>query len=161
MPGTISGHIVCGAPFPARGHQHRLASRRKGPPVLTQTLPAIKAGLLASITAIVGAALVAKSGVLAQTTFPDPNANCPPAECGQVSPLIPMQSAEAVHMGLVWKKNSPNPKILYHARFPEYTPNDVADPALTDLAISLGAFTTVGRQFDSSLRDVLHGFDPF
>jgi len=72
-----------------------------------------------------------------------------------------MQSAEAVHMGLVWKKNSPNPKILYHARFPEYTPNDVADPALTDLAISRGAFTTAGRQFDSSLRDVLHGFDPF
>ncbi len=101
------------------------------------------------------------SGVSAQATFPDPNANCPRAECGQVSPLIPMQSTEAVHMGLVWKKDSANPKILFHARFPEYTPNDMADPALIDLAISLGAFTTGGRQFDSSLRDVLHGFDPF
>ena len=26
-------------------------------------------------------------GASAQATFPDPNANCPPAECGQVSPL--------------------------------------------------------------------------
>ena len=133
--------------------------------MLAQRIPAIKAGTLAGITAVVCAllylSLVPKSGVLAQATFPDPNANCSPSECGQVSPLIPMQSAEAVHMGLVWKKSSPNPKILYHARFPEYTPNDVADPALTDLAISLGAFTTAGRQFDSSLRDVLHGFDPF
>jgi hypothetical protein len=97
----------------------------------------------------------------AQATFPDPNADCPLAQCGQVSPLIPMQSAEAVHMGLVWRKDSPNPKILYHARFPEYTPNDVADPALIDLAIAQGALTTAGNQFNSSLRDVLHGFDPF
>jgi hypothetical protein len=81
--------------------------------------------------------------------------------CGEVSPLIPMQSTEAVHMGLVWKKGSQNPKILFHARFPEYTPNDVADPALIDMAIGLGAFTTPGLQFNSSLRDVLHGFDPF
>ena len=57
-------------------------------------------------------------GASAQGTFPDPNANCPPAECGQVSPFIPMQSAEAVHMGLVWKKDSQNPKILFHSRFP-------------------------------------------
>ena len=84
-----------------------------------------------------------------------------PSLCGAVSPLIPMQSAEAVHMGLVWKRNSPTPKILFHGRFPEYTPNDVADPALVDLAISLGAFSTPGLQFNSSLRDVLHGFDPF
>ena len=97
----------------------------------------------------------------AQGTFPDPNANCPRATCGEVSPLIPMQSTEAVHMGLVWKRNSATPKILFHARFPEYTPNDVADPALTDLAIQRGAFTTPGLQFNSSLRDVLHGFDPF
>lgn len=97
----------------------------------------------------------------AQVTFPDPNADCPRAQCGQVSPLIPMQSAEAVHMGLVWKKNSPTPKILYHSRFPEYTPNDVADPVLTDLAIARGALTTEGNQFNSSLRDVIHGFDPF
>ena len=97
----------------------------------------------------------------AQSTFTDPNANCPHATCGEVSPLIPMQSAEAVHMGLVWKRNSSTPKILFHARFPEYTPNDVADPALTDLAIQRGALTTPGNQFNSSLRDVLHGFDPF
>lgn len=97
----------------------------------------------------------------AQTGFPDPNANCPPAVCGQVSPFIPMQSTEAVHMGLVWKRNSETPKILFHARFPEYTPNDMADPALTDLAISRGALITPGNQFNSSLRDVLHGFDPF
>src|SRR5688572_17752792 len=98
--------------------------------------------------------------VMAQNRLPDPN-TCAPSECGQVSPLIPMQSTEAVHMGLVWKKNSQRPKILFHARFPEYTPNDVADPALTDLAIARGAFVTPGLQFNSSLRDVLHGFDPF
>lgn len=94
-------------------------------------------------------------------TFPDPNVNCPRAACGQVSPFIPMQSSEAVHMGLVWKRNSSTPKILFHSRFPEYTPNDMADPALIDLAISRGALTTAGNQFNSSLRDVLHGFDPF
>ena len=99
--------------------------------------------------------------VSAQGGFPDPNANCPHATCGEVSPFVPMQSTEAVHMGLVWKRNSPTPKILFHARFPEYTPNDVSDPALVDLAISRGAFTTPGLQFNSSLRDVLHGFDPF
>src|SRR6266567_2131468 len=99
--------------------------------------------------------------VTAQGTFPDPNANCPHATCGEVSPLIPMQSTEAVHMGLVWKRSSATPKILFHARFPEYTPNDMADPALIDLAIQRGAFTTAGNQFNSSLRDVLHGFDPF
>jgi hypothetical protein len=97
----------------------------------------------------------------AQEAFPDPNANCPPSQCGQVSPFIPMQSVEAVHMGLVWKSGSQNPKILFHARFPEYRGTDMADPAITDLAISRGALTTAGNQFNSSLRDVLHGFDPF
>src|SRR5688572_17663710 len=82
------------------------------------------------------------------------------AVCGEVSPLIPMQSAEAVHMGLVWKSNSQRPKILFHGRFPEFTPNDVADSVLTDLAIARGALITPGLQFNSSLRDVLHGFDP-
>lgn len=72
-----------------------------------------------------------------------------------------MQSAEAVHMGLVWKSTSQHPKILFHGRFPEYSPNDVADPQLTDLAIARGALITPGLQFNSSLRDVLHGFDPF
>ena len=97
----------------------------------------------------------------AQSAFPNPNANCPHATCGEVSPFIPMQSTEAVHMGLVWKRNSTTPKILFHARFPEYTPNDVSDPALIDLSIARGAFSTPGLQFNSSLRDVLHGFDPF
>jgi Domain of unknown function (DUF1929)/Kelch motif len=106
--------------------------------------------------------LTSWSGSSAQgVVFPDPNANCPPSECGHVSPLIPMQSVEAVHMGLVWKKNSQNPKILFHARFPEYAPNDMSDPALVDRAIERGALTTAGNQFNSSLRDVLHGFDPF
>jgi hypothetical protein len=105
--------------------------------------------------------LALRSGASAQSTFPDPNANCPPAECGHVSPLIPMQSVEAVHMGLVWKKRSQSPKILFHARFPEYVPNDMADPRLVDLAIARGALTTAGNQFNSSLRDVIHGFDPF
>ncbi|PWT83589.1 MAG: hypothetical protein C5B44_00315 [Acidobacteria bacterium] len=97
----------------------------------------------------------------AQSGFPDPNANCPHAICGEVSPFIPMQSTEAVHMGLVWKRSSDTPKILFHSRFSEYTPNDIADPAIIDLAIARGAFSTPGLQFNSSLRDVLHGFDPF
>jgi hypothetical protein len=102
-----------------------------------------------------------REDVSAQGGFPDPNANCPRAQCGEVSPFIPMQSVEAVHMGLVWKKNSQNPKILFHARFPEYSGTDMADPVLTDLAIARGALTTAGDQFRASLRDVLHGFDPF
>ena len=39
---------------------------------------------------------VTDTGVSAQGTFPDPNLNCPKAECGEVSPFIPMQSTEAV-----------------------------------------------------------------
>ena len=42
------------------------------------------------------------------------------ARCGELSPLIPMQSTEAVHMGLVWKRGSDAPKLLFHSRFPEY-----------------------------------------
>ena len=121
----------------------RLASRRN---------------LASKLCLLIGATwiLVPPGGAVAQ-----PSTCTDPSTCGKVSPLIPMQSAEAVHMGLVWKKNSQNPKILYHGRFPEYTPNDIADPNLVDLAISLGAFTTPGPQFNSSLRDVIHGFDPF
>ena len=85
--------------------------------------------------------------------------------CGEVSPLIPMQSTEAVHMGLVWKQGSQTPKLLFHARFPEYTPNDVADPAVVDAAIGAGALTNGANDFNPSLRDVLHpamrdGSDP-
>src|SRR5688500_15385088 len=115
---------------------------------------------LAWLAAAVGQAPLAVPLAQAQTA-PACGTVADPARCGQVSPLIPMQSSEAVHMGLVWKKHSQSPKILFHARFPEYTVNDMADPALTDLAISLGAFATPGLQFNSSLRDVLHGFDPF
>jgi hypothetical protein len=117
------------------------------------------------LVTLVGSLAVSLAGrhedASAQGGFPDPNANCPRAECGEVSSFIPMQSVEAVHMGLVWKKNSQNPKILFHARFPEYSGTDMADPAITDLAISRGALTTAGDQFRASLRDVLHGFDPF
>ena len=106
-------------------------------------------------------ALVLSADVTAQQTFPDPNAGLAPEQFGQVSPLIPMQSTEAVHMGLVWKANEGTPKILYHSRFPEYRVNDMSDPDLVDQAIELGALTTAGLQFNTSLRDVLHGFDPF
>jgi hypothetical protein len=44
-------------------------------------------------------------GEMAFAQQPDPRSTK-----GEVSPLIPMQSAEAVHMGLVWKKRSQTPK---------------------------------------------------
>src|SRR5438309_11717481 len=119
----------------------------------------MKAFAAVSACALMWVALGFSSSASAQGAFPDPNANCPPSQCGQVSPLIPMQSTEGVHMGLVWKKNSQKPKILFHARFSEYTANDMADPALVDLAIARGALTTAGQQFNSSLRDVMQGFD--
>src|SRR5262249_9952796 len=78
------------------------------------------------------------------------------ALCGEVSPLIPMQSTEAVHMGLVWKKGLQKPKVLFHSRFPEYTPNDVADPVVVDAAIAAGALFNGVNDFNNSLRDVLH-----
>jgi hypothetical protein len=115
---------------------------------------------LAWLAAAVGQAPLAVPHAQAQTA-PACGTVADPARCGQVSPLIPMQSSEAVHMGLVWKKHSQSPKILFHARFPEYIVNDMSDPALVDLAIERGALSTPGLQFNSSLRDVLHGFDPF
>src|SRR5918993_4564913 len=94
--------------------------------------------------------------------FPDPN-SCNPAVCGKTSPLIPMQSSEAVHMGLVWKRDSNTPKLLYHARFPEYVPNDVADPAMTDAVINtprdangVSLMDNGVIDFNRALRDVLH-----
>jgi hypothetical protein len=81
---------------------------------------------------------------------------CPRAICGEISPLIPMQSAEAVHMGLVWKRGSDRPKIMFHSRFPEYTPDDVADPEVVDGAIAAGALLNGDNDFNSALRDVLH-----
>ena len=124
----------------------------------------------ATSTLCVLAWLASGSGpdVLAQTApgaFPDPN-TCDPAACGKVSPLIPMQSTEAVHMGLVWKKGSDVPKILYHARFPEYIPNDVADPAIVDSILAsprdpasgLSLVDNGSNDFNRSLRDVLNPF---
>jgi hypothetical protein len=124
------------------------------------TTTRLKMLTLAALLAVAAVWTTPRFDVSAQAVT-DPNVNCPRAECGQVSPLIPMQSAEAVHMGLVWKQNAQTPKILFHSRFPEYTPNDMSDPALTDLAIARGALTTAGNQFNTTLRDVLHGFDPF
>jgi hypothetical protein len=137
-----------------------VSSIERGDQLMSSVRRLVVAVAAASTCALAGYVL-GPEDISAQSTFPDPNANCPPAECGQVSPFIPMQSVEAVHMGLVWKKNSQKPKILYHSRFPEYSVNDMADPALVDLAIERGALTTPGLQFNSSLRDVLHGFDPF
>jgi hypothetical protein len=87
------------------------------------------------------------------------------AVCGDVSPLIPMQSAEAVHMGLIWRRDSETPKVLFHARFPQYIPNDVADPDVVDAAIAADALDNGVNDFNASLRDVLHpsfqdGSDP-
>ncbi len=98
-------------------------------------------------------------------SFPDPNAGLDPALFGRVSPFIPMQSVEAVHLGLVWKKDSDQPKLLYHARFPEYIPNDVADPAIID-QLTGAPRDASGRSpmdngridFNLSLRDVLNPF---
>src|SRR5262247_3479447 len=118
-------------------------------------------GLVALVTGIVWLLLATSPIAPSRITSAQVDDCLDRARCGEVSPLIPMQSTEAVHMGLVWRRNSPTPKLLYHARFPEYTPNDMADPALTDLAIARGALTTAGNQSNSSLRDVLHGFDPF
>ena len=117
----------------------------------------------AAILASAGISLTLGSfgSVSAAQEFRDPNAGLAREVFGALSALIPMQSTEAVHMGLVWKRGSNRPKILYHSRFPEYRGTDVADPELTDFAISLGALTTPGLQFNASLRDVLHGFDPF
>ena len=124
----------------------------------------VLACLTGAVCGIVWAAAGLTPGVSAQSsgTFPDPN-TCNPAECGRTSPLIPMQSAEAVHMGLVWKKSSSTPKILYHARFPEYVPNDVADPAIVDSILTtprdgtgLSLMDNGLNNFNASLRDVLH-----
>ena len=65
----------------------------------------IFASAIAAACAGAGLMLGAHRPVAAQNGG-DPNAGLDPAEFGMVSPLIPMQSTEAVHMGLVWKKNS-------------------------------------------------------
>lgn len=130
------------------------------------------AGAVAVCVCLVSGIGPATSAQSVPSTFRDPN-DCDPAACGKTSPLVPMQSTEAVHMGLVWKRNSDTPKILYHARFPEYTPNDVADPAVVDGVLASprdpGSGSTLMDNgvddFNRSLRDVLHpsfrdGTDP-
>src|SRR5688500_9800618 len=132
---------------------------------MKRSVLACAAGALCG-TLWLGAALM--PGISAQGTpspFPDPN-SCNPAVCGKTSPLIPMQSSEAVHMGLVWQKDSQTPKILYHARFPEYVPNDIADPAIVDSILrsprdatsGLSLMDNGGNDFNRSLRDVLNPF---
>ncbi len=126
-------------------------------------LACVAAGLSAAAWLAIGRSPVAAQG--APDSFPDPN-TCDPAVCGRTSPLIPMQSTEAVHMGLVWKRDSPTPKLLYHARFPEYTPNDVADPAIVDAVVisprdAASGFSLVdngANDFNRALRDVLNPF---
>src|SRR5918994_1670262 len=106
------------------------------------------AGLSASC--LLGLALLALSP--SGAAFVQTSDSCPRSQCGEVSPLIPMQSTEAVHMGLVWKRGSNTPQILFHARFPEYIPNDVADPAVVDAAIADGKLTNGRNDFNASPR---------
>lgn len=122
--------------------------------------------VIACIAALAWLVLGSSSPTIAQSSFADPNAGLAPEIFGQVSPLIPMQSAEAVHMGLVWQSTSDRPKLLYHARFPEYVPNDVADPAIIDALLGEARDPATGRSrvdngvidFNLSLRDVLNPF---
>jgi hypothetical protein len=120
-------------------------------------------GTLAGLCAAAWMALGFPARTAAQSTYPDPNAGLAPEVFGKVSPLIPMQSSEAVHMGLVWKKHSDKPKLLYHARFPEYMPDDVADPDMTDAVINaprnasgVNLMDNGAIDFNAALRDVLH-----
>ncbi len=110
------------------------------------------------LTLLIGIVCFLGPSVVTQTASAQQSDCLDRARCGEVSPLIPMQSTEGVHMGLVWKRGSQTPKVLFHARFPEYTPNDVADPAVVDAAIAAGALTNgLGlNDFNPSLRDVLH-----
>lgn len=125
----------------------RLSPARRPPSAVRRCLAAV-----VLLCCLIAASL---SGVnqdaSAQGSLPDPN-NCPPAQCGRAMPLIPMQSTEAVHGGLVWPKGAPGPKLLFHSRFPEYTPNDVADPAVVDAAIAEGKLTNGRNDFNASLR---------
>jgi hypothetical protein len=89
----------------------RVAKMRR---IVCACLTAAVAGTLLYLPPGYTAALSAQNGTSA---FPDPNA-CEPAVCGRTSPLIPMQSTEAVHMGLVWKRGSNVPKLLYHCPVP-------------------------------------------
>jgi len=82
------------------------------------------------------------------------------ASCGELQPLTPMQSAEGVHAGLVWKTGAESPKLLFHARFPEFMGKDIADPDAIDAAIAagklfngIGAPPNDGNDFDFSLRN--------
>src|SRR3954471_9537027 len=74
--------------------------------------------------------------------------------CGDFEPLTPMHGAEGVHAGLIWKAGAAMPKILYWARFTDYTGIDVADPAVIQAKIDAGALTDKKNvnDFNASLR---------
>src|SRR5262249_31480623 len=82
------------------------------------------------------------------------------ALCRELQPLTPMQSAEGVHAGLVWKKGAESPKLIFHARFPEFMGKDIADPDAIDAAIAagklfngIGSEPNDGNEFDFTLRN--------
>src|SRR5262249_57415017 len=98
-------------------------------------------GLVALVIGIVWLLLATGPIAPSRTTTAQVDDCLDRARCGEVSPLIPMQSTEAVHMGLVWRRDSPTPKILFHARVAENTPHHVADPAIEELALTRGDLT--------------------
>jgi len=74
--------------------------------------------------------------------------------CGDFDALIPMHGAEGVHAGLIWKEGAAMPKILYWARFTDYTGIDVVDPAVIQAKIDAGALTDKKNvnDFNAALR---------
>ena len=82
--------------------------------------------------------------------------NCPPSECGRLHPSS-RADREACHWALC-EEASQRPR-LFHARFPSMSPTMCPIALMTCHRIMR---IRDGRtQFDASLRDVLHGFDPF
>src|SRR5262249_57149440 len=69
--------------------------------------------------------------------------------------------AAGYQMGQYRKANSPPPKMLFPGSFPHSPPTTIPAPGLLNLAICRGAFPPPCLKVNSSLRDVLHGFDPF
>src|SRR5262249_60150772 len=69
--------------------------------------------------------------------------------------------AAGYQMGQYRKANSPPPKMLFPGSFPHSPPTTIPAPGLLNLAICRGAFPPPCLKLNSSLRDVLHGFDPF
>lgn len=111
--------------------------------------------------------------VAAQSTaIPDPNAGLDRSVFGEVSPLIPMQSSEAVHMGLLWRKGPtrrrfsipPGFRSIAASTWPtRRSPISPFQKALTNSTFPTAAqpLGVSRNNFNTALRDVLHGFDPF